>query len=522
MKKFTKILSLALALALVLSTTAFAATTVYYTQDFSAYPTITDLHAVVPSYISSTHIEQASVARYYMANNDKLPGAPRHMMARSTGSAQFISGQAKPAFSTDASDIKWLAFATNSGIGNQSAKFIVVPTNTWDYTAAANQDQTYVVSFDVKADCAGSTGTYADTERIETMWTDGTEWTPTNGVNYSAGNAADAFTALYRPLDGTEGADTVSALGYYNAKTSHDYDEETGELIKENYNVTALADNTKYNMAVGYKYDAEKDYPVKQFVIDGTVISESDAAGNATSATSKLAAVCFNYSYTIASSIANLKMYTIGNSDTLDVSRVGNDVVPTSNASINVKFSQPVGSIDKTKVAIEGLTYGKDFTVTDVKDVVTETEVYSTATVNITANLEGDTEYTITFGDVKNEIGTAITGKTVSFRTMKAPTYILNIDGYEGLTAGTTEIAADAMAGKTVYFTVTATNDTGRATSGALAIGIYEGENLVKYAFANKAFADAGVNTFSAAFKLEAGQTAKAFVTGSNSVVTYQ
>ena len=143
--------------------------------------------------------------------------------------------------------------------------------------------------------------------------------------------------------------------------------------------------------------------------------------------------------------------------------------------------------------------------------------------MNFKKDLEDGTTYTINFPTTTtNEIGTAIADATATFKTIKNPTYSISLTAAEGLTTGTAINTAADLAGKTVYFTATATNETGRAIDGVLAIGIYDAEgNLVKYAYANKAFADGGENTFSAAFKVAEGQTAKAFVKGTASTVTF-
>ncbi len=90
--------------------------------------------------------------------------------------------------------------------------------------------------------------------------------------------------------------------------------------------------------------------------------------------------------------------------------------------------------------------------------------------------------------------------------------YDVVLTAYEGLAAGGTELTEAQYAGKTVYFNATVTNTSGSAADGTIVIGIYNGETLVKYAAMSNSFDVAGTKTFGAAFKLEAGQTARAWV----------
>ncbi|MBR5586702.1 MAG: hypothetical protein IKW02_01935 [Clostridia bacterium] len=161
------------------------------------------------------------------------------------------------------------------------------------------------------------------------------------------------------------------------------------------------------------------------------------------------------------------------------------------------------------------LVYNTDYTAAVSQRVVGDA-VKGVITIKLN-EMDFDTTYSVTLpshtANIARVTMSSSNNHTATFTTEKAPTFDMNISANEGLNANGAAITADAMAGKTVYFTANATNITGRDVTGALAIGIYNGEGkLVKAAFANKAFANGGSNTFSAAFKMEAGYTAKAFV----------
>ena len=173
----------------------------------------------------------------------------------------------------------------------------------------------------------------------------------------------------------------------------------------------------------------------------------------------------------------------------------------------------------------EDLVYGEDYTA-KLSERIVGTEVKGVITITPADKWDYSKTYTVTLP--KNTYNIARipldknANKVATFTTEKEPTFAMTLTASEGLTSGTA-ISADAMAGKTVYFEATATNESGRDINGALAIGIYDAQgSLVKYAYANKSFDDGGSNTFAASFKMEEGYTAKAFVKGTASVVAFQ
>ena len=499
MKKFTKILSLALALALVLSTTAFAAT-VYYTNDFTGYATIdeakADMNTVTNAYQNTT----------YLLNAKSSTGKD---LIDSTNYGATTSSSV-PAFTTDAAGVKWFKFITAEQTGNAltyPSFLLVAPDTTWNYTT--NTDETFVVSYDIKV---APTGTASKT--LEAM--SQTYWTDAAGT----GKAVDRMFA-YRIE-----SDTKTSTEFINVRYSNGQYEATSKNGSETF-TGMLNTGSTYRMVASYTYDENYTWPYEETFINGELLGQSTTTGSNSTSSANPVMVGFSipYMYVMGQSVANIKAYTIANSETLGVADIAG-VVPMNNAKVTVKFNQPVyaATFNAADVEVSGLTNGTDFTVGKVKDVVEGNNIYSAFDINFSKMLTGNETYTITVpAAVKNEIGTAITDATATFTTEKAPTYNIALTANEGLSSSGTALTAATIGGKTVYFTATATNDTGKATSGALVIGIYDGEgNLVKYAFANKSFEDGAANTFTAAFKVEAGQTAKAYVVGSASIGALQ
>ena len=495
MKKFTKILSLALALALVLSTNAFAAT-VYYANDFTGYATIDDFKAemvtVVNAYQNTTNLLNAKT------NNGKN-------LIDSTNYGATTSSSV-PAFTTDAAGVKWFKFVTAEQTGNAltyPSYLLVAPNNTWDYTAASAKDETFVISYDVKV---APTGTASKTLEgfSQTYWTD----------------AAGTGKAVDRMFCYRIESDTKTATDFINIRFSHGKDDATSKKDSETF-TGMLNTGTTYRMVGSYTYDENYTWPYEKTFINGEHLGTATTSGsnNTTSANPVMVGFSIPYMYVMGLSVANIKAYTIANNETLGVADIAG-VVPMNNAKVTVKFNQPVyaATFNAAAVEVSGLENGTDFTVGKVKDVVENGNVYSAFDIEFSKMLTSNETYTITVpAAVKNEIGTAIADATATFTTEKAPTYDIALTANEGLSSNGAALTAATIGGKTVYFTATATNETGRATSGALVIGIYDANGLVKYAFANKSFADAGSNTFTAAFKVEDGQTAKAYVVGSAS-----
>ena len=483
MKKFTKILSLALALALVLSTTAFAAT-VYQVVDIDSYSTIDSFLANAAEVADRDNPASGSLV---------LRDAGTYIAWGSSNAAGDWSAT-NSRFTTDANGIKWFEFLNTSGTteSGRNGNFYVTPAQTWDYTAASAADEIYIVSYNLKVNPL-------ETIRKKLSYEIGTIWASDNA---GTGSVWDFYGNISATTDNTD--ITLKTYKFHYDSRGH-----------ATYGV--LTNDTPYKLAVGYRYDETKAYPVKDVAINGVINSTSTGVGRASESTPKLLGFRAGHGVVMGEAIRDFKMYTIKNTEALNAIDVAG-VVPTSNASVEVKFSLPVGAFDKNAVAIEGLTNGTDFTVSDVRDVVSNSSVYSKVAINFTKDLAAGTTYTITFpATTTNEIGTPIADATATFTTESAPTYDIALTANEGLSSNGAALTAATIGGKTVYFTATATNETGRATSGALVIGIYDANGLVKYAFANKSFADAGSNTFTAAFKVEDGQTAKAYVVGSAS-----
>ena len=211
--------------------------------------------------------------------------------------------------------------------------------------------------------------------------------------------------------------------------------------------------------------------------------------------------------------------------------------------AMKVVFSQPIVSgrdgarasgkpqtyMDEQIVVAKGeevLTLNEDYTM-EIDQEIKDGAVYGTVTVNPVGEWDYETNYTVTFPtNTYNILGLALPAAVdhvVTFATEKAPTFTFDINASEGLAAGGATVTADAMAGKTVYFTATATNASERPINGTIVIGVYDATgNLVRYAARDRAFADGETKVFSASFKMAEDETVKAFVKGTDSAIELQ
>ena len=272
---------------------------------------------------------------------------------------------------------------------------------------------------------------------------------------------------------------------------------------------------------------------VRRYTFDGTKVFNDESAGRSDTENKPgqtvMSGLKLHNKSTYRMSYGNIRVYAIKKAEgSFNVSIDNNENLSAATNKVTVKFSQPVSpatfssavTVTENGTAMKASAYS----VGTLREVVAGDEIWSEVDIFFTDKLEASSEYEITLADtISNEmLMTLGEYNTVTFTTEAAPSFDITIDAKEGLSAAGAAVEADNMAGKTVYFTANATNTTGRAVDGTLVIGIYNGSNLVKYAYANKAFADGGENSFSAAFKMEAGQTAKAFVKGTASEITFQ
>ena len=167
------------------------------------------------------------------------------------------------------------------------------------------------------------------------------------------------------------------------------------------------------------------------------------------------------------------------------------------------------------------LVYGTDYTVdADIK-------VDGTAVKGVVSFILNDMDYNQTFtvsaaaGKLRSYAnGINSSAISATFTTEAAPTFNITLSANKGLNASGSAVTASNLSG-TVYLSANATNTTGRDVNGVIVIGIYDADNnLVKYAACNAAFANSAARAFGASFKVEAGQTAKAFVKGTESIKT--
>ncbi|MBR5215883.1 MAG: hypothetical protein IKV80_06645 [Bacteroidales bacterium] len=489
MKRFLSFM-LALAMLASMAISASAATTLYYAQDFSGYNTTDEVLADTANWKGNPSLESASTA---VSKRDETN---KSMLSQSSGIAGFSNSA--PELVTDANGVNWFSLHNSESVGTVNAWFVVVPDNTWDYTAESAKDETYVISYDIKVN---SRGVRLNNNLFQqTLWTDAT----------SSNNATDYLFKLYKNDAASEAAPiTVLAMRRQYDGYGHEY---------------TLANDTAYKFSASYtpRYNAstgalEAKGPAKKTYVNGVTENNS---GNAEYADGKpnLAALAIKYAYDYTMQFSNIKMYTIDNSEGFKVSRIGEGTIPTTGASVTVKFSQPVyaPTFDKNAVTIEGLTNGEDFLVSDVTEVVSGTDVYSTATVRFLSKLEPAADYDIVFpAATANEIAATLgANNTVTVSTPEPEVVVSNqiITKAWGTDAAATvsTFAADGVYGVSQDIK----NNTSEAKDFAVIYAVYAGGKLADVVYTSENIAAGETTTIGTGVKLEnvAGGQVKSFI----------
>ena len=504
-----RILSLVLAIAMLASLTisASAASKVYYAEDFSGCTTVDE--ALAAMFVNSGNTYSSATTSKVIAD---MTSQNKNILVYK-GNAQPMSS-AYSSLDTDSSGVNWFKLRTTLTSAPSNEAFNVVPNNTWDYTSATGMNETYVISYDIKVAPGGQTATREFL--VESLWTNGAE---------TATNATDRVFAV-RAMYSNGAVTDYAAVRSYKAGTSS-YN-----------NAPNMNKDTVYKMAVGYKYATDAQgtaltYPYKTVAVNGAVTSESTGAG-ATSATPILGGFRFNGSNQahalVGESITNIRMYTIDNSEgAFNVSSTVSGEVASSTVSVPVEFSQPVyassfvpANVTVTKTNASGTTelvYGTDFTVSAVEDVVgaVGAEIYSTATVTFTDDLDASSEYTITFPEtITNEIATPL-GGTYNKVTFHTPTPDVTVKNFV-ITKNWEDTDADAFdAANTLQgAALTLKNNTDAAINNiAVIYAVYASGKLTDVVYANGSIEAGKTTEIGAGVTLStelAGGKVKAFV----------
>ena len=544
MKKFTKILSLALALALVLGMTAMAAPSEVYLYEEFDYDSTTafdsDYHWTIAGLKDNENYssESGSEKRYSADEINTFRTNGKTKLHYFTTKSRYNNSGLNGGYSIqDVDGGKAFQYGTTTRTRYDDRSVITfIPEKVWAPTAETNE--AYVISMDFKnidyADGVaipavtkgtyvtdGSTTTYYDSEGNDITASLTTAISNVNVVNEAGAAQLSSTTAtanlwnlrngITLTKDETKGTFELSGFGgmrYWDDQGSGDYVLEK-DVCYNIKNVLTYNDGTKFNFA--------------QYV-DGV-----SKRGGSLANVANVSAYTLQPKSRLAYQLYNVKMYSLSTADNAFNVSTGNAAnLPTNTASMTVKFSQPVEAATYNANAVTMTENGEaftGFTAGNVVEKIVGNEIYSEVVVTFNRDLNYGKTYEIVFpATVKNTIAAELgeTNNKVTFTTEKAATFeFINFKANEGLVTGT-ELAAEAIGGKTVFFTVTAKNVTGRAIDGVLAIGIFDAEdNLVKYAYANKSFADEATNDFSAAFKVAEGQTAKAFVKDTASIKVF-
>ena len=545
MKKFTKILSLALALALVLGMTAMADPSEVYLYEEFDYDSTTafdsDYHWIIAGLKDNENYstESGSEKRYTADEINTFRTNGKTKLHYFTTKSRYNNRGLNGGYSIqDVDGDKAFQYGTTTRTRYDDRSVITfIPEKVWAPTAETNE--AYVISMDFKNidyadgvaipavtkgtyETDGSTTTYYDSEGEDITDSLTTAISKVNAVN--EGGVAQLFS-------------TTASANLWNLRngitlTKTATDETTGDFELSGFggmryendssDKYVLEKDVRYNFKNVLTYDDGTKFNLAQYV-DG--VFKRSGSLNVTD----VSAYRLQPKSILAYQLYNVKMYSLSTADNAFNVSTGNATnLPTNTASMTVKFSQPVEAATYHANAVTMTEDGEaftGFTAGNVVEKIVGNEIYSEVVVTFNRELNYGKTYEIVFpATVKNTIAAELggTNNKVTFTTEKAATFeFINFKANEGLVTGT-ELEADAIGGKTVFFTVTAKNVTGRAIDGVLAIGIFDAENnLVKYAYANKSFADDDTNDFSAAFKVAEGQTAKAFVKDTASIKVF-
>ena len=566
MKKMTKILSIALALAMVLGMTAFAGTPtkIIYRDDFSNYADI-DAFKASRTTVTKAEITASDFATTAATYREGLTlGTPvyNHFMANPGRIALYRENGV-----TTLGDVGKAAWK-NGDTGSMYLSTLL--DEPWDVTEHPGQALIFTTAYNQY-----DVGTAED------------------AINPDTGKLIAGYRASWTSIRGLGDVYTVDAANAEGDWAGYAVDEEGNPVLTSKTLPQLLGTSTpakadtvagdpftfiSYQNAGTIFQRADRPFRVGEFYnisvaflpVAGTGNYSFDLGGGGISAEGKslrsTTLADFRFSYANDSgalnvkAVAGIEAHTASYHDirygdgftfyemSVDAADFYIDAEKTVNTniargdSVKIVFSQPVASgrdaerstskthtyLDEQLVVTKGeevLTLGEDFTV-EINQEIEGTAVYGTVTVSPVGEWDYESDYTVTFPKgTYNIIGRELPAdvdRAVTFTTEKAPTFDITITASEGLAAGGAALTADALAGKTVYFTADATNVTGRAVGGTIVIGIYDAEgNLIRYAARERDFADGEAKTFSASFKMAAGETVKAFAKGTKSELAF-
>lgn len=490
MKKFSKILALALAVAMMLGMSAMAATTLYHSEDYSAYADTLAFGTAMKANAAygGNHSNDTSVVNYTVdlaaaraanvtlamswsgnfAGKNYLQKNADSFKINSKGNKYWDAGVATAEHHSNP--------AASNNYNYQKPTLSYIAPKSWN--AITNTDETYVISFDVTKGAAATAYAF-----------------DLGGVIGSDGTANKFFSLFCSDV-----ANAETGLSPAKIKTS---------LSGGMSNIAELANpGDAVRSAVGFTYDDEAGKMVFSATREGEeVISKANTAKDDTAmnTATTIDGLIWN-SHAQRFGLGKVLMYTIGNNDALTATSAMNDAtgVLPSTKKVTIALNQPVAAanvaVTANGVAVEGIT-------TATRTVVSGETLSAELDVIFPADLALGTTYAIDLAGVTNELGTACVSDAITFETLEAP--VATFAAYEGLVEGTTTITD--YAGKTVYVKATVSNSNSVDFNGKVIIGIYGADgNLVKYASATKALAGNGTTSFGAAFKLAAGQTIRA------------
>ena len=561
--KAKKILSLILAIAMMATISVSAAQSeVYIYEDFD-YDSMDDFYKAYgwldangeqTEYYANTTRDQVFNQAFFTAlkesGNDK-------MFMHDHKNYQAFRGQGKAYWSLAANSNGDNAYynVAKANTGAWSEKLTFAAPKAWN--GIENADEAYVISYDqevvahrfegdtftgtytAKLDANGKkvyttspnlSSHYVDYSPVcayyENMGTGSFSYVSLNNYNY-------VFNTTYTPDPDAELAEGVVEAGTYEC-TVKSFDVQDGwNGAYGNHFYFPVGDGVHtFTSVITKKSDTSLQ---RRMYHDGVPYNNNKATDANLKANYTIHGVGFNFGSWVSEKRTNLKAYTLKTGEgAFNVSAV-EDVIPAYSTSVKVKFSQPVeaSTYDETAVTMtaggEALTYGEDFVVSDVTEVIESAggEIYSEATVSFMTDLSEGTNYVITFpGTIKNTMYTDLEGYNVaSFSTPKPEIAINAFNAIKGFGSADEAVVEGFVADESLQGAkINLTNTTDAAKNVAIIYAVYASNGqLNNIVYINDSIDADSTAAFHAGVKLSETGKVKAFIwDGLTSVKPYR
>ncbi len=546
--RMKRLLSLVLAFAMLASLTISASpdavSRVYYVQDFdytgmeafladaNYYPlasregaatTITTVNKTltngdINSGYALTAYDNFAGIPVLKAKTNKMTLITEAEMNRGTTNTLDSTSKIATNSNGDKAFFPWSETTITSNQKWYTANLVFMPTESWDSTG---KDEAYVISYDVEKVTDEATAEQAHLyDRIFTSTAaDGT-------TKYARSNVFQKSKA------GVLGRDTVMADGkVYNVTLTFTPDD-TGLAF------ASYVDGVKDNTVTANNYANANGSVVTRPSTDGTYASYTWTAANKIVGT-KIEGFSIGFSYLHRRSFADVKSYTVSTAPYAfaveSAPTTGATGVKTSDTKVTVKFTQPVGSLDKAAVKVykNDVEMTGGYEVGDPKEVVGAVggEIYSTVDVDFTS-LDAASVYKIEFPTTTaNIVGNHLTmveaateegaedtvyaaNNVATFATEVTDLVISNFNVVTafGTDAETRTPDGSFTAGTLQGAAIDIRNTTAAEKNIAVIYAVYSGTQLADVVYANAAIGSGKTSTVEAGLTPSNAGTVKVFV----------